>query len=101
MVKIKCPYCGREYFPSEIYYPNEFFGNPGEIIRDLDTGSILDYTGTDMNLSEEYICDNCGKSFKVTATISFETSIDNDSDFSEDYSMPLFDTKRLTLEEPK
>ena len=30
---IKCPYCGREYTPSEIYVPKYFFGYPYNIMR--------------------------------------------------------------------
>lgn len=99
MVKIKCPYCGREYFPSEIYYPKDFFGNPEDIVRDLETGEILSCSGTGMDTHEEYICDNCGKTFVVDATIDFKVSTYEIHDFDEEYSMPLFVKERITLKE--
>ena len=30
---IKCPYCGAEYLPEEIYYPDSFFGKPRDIVK--------------------------------------------------------------------
>ena len=31
---IKCPHCGREYLPVEIFYPASFFGKPTTVYRD-------------------------------------------------------------------
>ena len=99
MIKLKCPYCGKEYLPSEIYYPKDFFGNPGEVVRDLDTNEIINITGDDMNLKESYICDNCGKSFKVVASVDFKVEKDSLNDFDEEYSVQVFKSDRLTLSE--
>ncbi len=70
-----------------------------DIVRDLETGEILSCSGTDMNTHEEYICDNCGKTFVVDATIEFKASKYEVHDFDEEYSMPLFVKERITLKE--
>lgn len=81
---IKCPYCGYEYLPSEIFYPDDFLGKPQDIIKD-ENGVILGYNGSDMLTSETYVCDKCGKNFAIDATISFKTSFIKDI-FEEDNS---------------
>lgn len=78
-LKIKCPHCGREYLPCEIYYPNDFLGNAGEIFKD-ENGKIITYSGDNMNLDEIFTCD-CGCEFKVSAHISF-TAVNLDDDCS-------------------
>jgi len=70
---IKCPECGWEYLPAEIYYPNSFLGKPRQINKEYITGRIIDYMGNNMNLSETFICDNCGTNFRVNAIINFNT----------------------------
>ena len=52
---IKCPNCGYEYLPAEIYMPNYFLGKPKDINKEHMTGKVLDYMGSSMNLSETYI----------------------------------------------
>ena len=42
-----------------------------------------------MSLKEKYICDYCNKTFKVSAKIQFNTTINPATDFDEDYSTPL------------
>lgn len=69
---IKCPHCGCEYLAAEIFYPQEFFGNPNHILRS-DKGAIVGFQGDDLNLEEQYTCDKCGKTFSVTANITFKT----------------------------
>lgn len=71
---IKCPLCGYQYLPAEIFYPDTFFGNPGRIIKD-DNGEILHFDGSDMQLFETYICDHCGKEFKVEASVAFKSDV--------------------------
>ena len=94
---IKCPKCGREYHPSEIFYPNSFLGRATDVARDND-GNILFFTGDDMCLNEEYTCDNCNTTFKVIASVDFKTSIDNEHSFDEEYSTPLYEN-RISLKE--
>ena len=81
---IRCPYCGREYLPVEIFVPDAFFGNPDVIKRDTE-GHIVSCIGKGLDPKESYICDTCNKPFKVTAKISFEVEQDTLSDFNEDY----------------
>ena len=96
---ITCPFCDYEYLPAEIYFPKPFFGNPGQIMRNY-AGKILEYTGTNLNPRESYICDNCGQEFKVSAYIKFITHQKKQNTFEEEYSTPLND-ESLTLEETK
>lgn len=93
---IVCNVCGQEYSPAEIYMPNEFFGNPKEIIRDPTSGKIEFVTGTDMNLDEDFICYNCNNKMHVHARISFEV---NNDQFDEEYSSPISKPKKFTLSE--
>lgn len=81
---IRCPHCGTEYLPGEIYLPKAFLGQPTDIIRDHQ-GNILGFQGYDMNTTEEFICDKCDKKFSVDASVSFKTSVVNDIFDSNDY----------------
>lgn len=93
---IKCPYCGYEYVPSEIYYPNDFLGKPRNVYRDID--GKIEKVDKKSNLQETYTCDGCNKMFKVSASICFTTSKLEELNFDEDYSAPLYED-RITLEE--
>ena len=71
---ITCPHCGYEYLPSEIFYGDALLGQPTEIVRDV-LGKILYYEykeGHEQDLTEHYICDGCGKSFAIEASISYK-----------------------------
>lgn len=70
---IRCPKCGREYLPCEIYLPDEFLGKSYTISRD-EEGCIDYISGTNMGLSEEYCCDECGTHFLVSAEVEFTTT---------------------------
>lgn len=96
-IVIKCPNCGVEYLPGEIYIPNNLVGQPKDIERTID-GKIDVYSGIPQNLTETFECDHCGKPLKVTASLSFSTEIDEEKDFDSDYSVPLY-ADRLTLDE--
>ena len=88
---IKCSNCGAEYLPAEIFVPNEFFGKPQNIIRD-ENNQIISYNGNNMDLTDQYRCDYCGTTFKVSAKINFLTnSIIN---YEKEYSSSL---KKNTL----
>lgn len=63
---IRCPECGTEYLPSEIFYPKYFFGKPLDIYKD-EKGQILGINGTEMDTVETYICDKCNHEFTVEA----------------------------------
>lgn len=74
MIKIVCPNCGAEYLPAEIYYPNDFFGNPTRIEKDSN-GKIIYFSGSSMNVQETYNCDFCGRAMKIKADISFKNDV--------------------------
>lgn len=84
---IRCPHCGCEYLPGEIYFPDEFVGQPTHIIKD-EEGQVLGFDGTDMNTTEEYCCDKCGAKFTIDASITFRTAEIVD-DFDTEYATPL------------
>ena len=68
---IKCPKCGQEYLPGEIFLPQTLLGQPKAIVRD-ENGVILNYEGKGMDLiADTYYCDKCGQGFNVEATLSF------------------------------
>lgn len=86
---IKCPSCGREYHPAEIYVPDYFFGRPTLIERDATTGRIKDFYGTDMDLNESYICDRCNTPFSISAKIQFTTNEDVKFNSGREYKTQL------------
>lgn len=96
-IVITCPNCGQEYLPSEIYIPDNFFGNPESIYRD-DAGLIEAYEGKPMDLEEEYVCDSCGEKFYVAATIRFKTISKQEKQFDPTYVSPLV-VEKLNLPE--
>ncbi len=69
---IRCCHCGAEYLPAEIFLPNEFFGRPRTIEKDLN-GKIINYFGSNMCTTETYICDYCNRKFKIDANVKFFT----------------------------
>ena len=81
---IKCPICGREYLPVEIFVPNAFFGEPDVVKRDTE-GNIIGYIGKGPDTTEKYVCDTCNKPFKVSTSIKFITEIDDDADFTSEF----------------
>lgn len=88
LIVIKCPHCGYEYLPSEIYYANDFLGSPKNIIKD-DDGTITYFGGESMNLEEEYVCDNCDHKFKIVANVSFDAEEVKEEDNWEDSSTTI------------
>jgi predicted nucleic-acid-binding Zn-ribbon protein len=89
-IKIKCPHCGCEYLPAEIYYPDSFLGKPTDIIRNKN-GKIDFYSGSSCDLSEEFTCLNCGTTFSIQGNIVFTVKElgNNDEEMSEDYTVKL------------
>lgn len=92
---IKCPNCGYEYLPAEIYYPNNFLGYPKNIVRD-DNGKILGFDNHSMLDTETFICDNCNADFEVTSTTNFAVKLIGSE--TEHYVTKLT-SERLFLEE--
>lgn len=89
---IKCPHCGYEYLPAEIYNPKYFLGNPINIVRNIN-GEILGHEGIEMDQSESFVCENCENIFHVTAKINFYSNDKEESkEFSEYEPLDLFDS---------
>ena len=97
-IVIRCPKCECEYLPGEIYMSDYLVGKPRDVERTYD-GKIFLYDGIEQNLEESFVCEKCGKPFKVKATMSFETTYDAEHDFSEAHTVPLYSGDRLHLEE--
>lgn len=96
LIVIKCPKCGREYLPTEIYLPEVFFGKPKSIVKNLD--GKISLADDNMNLYEEYVCDECDTKFSIEASVSFKTNIIKD-DFEDDYVSELYTNDRYELNE--
>ena len=94
---IKCPYCGWEYLPAEIFYPQYILGKPKDIEKTVN-GIIVDYYGHSPELEETYKCDNCLNVFKTKIGLSFMVDRAYESDELEDFAQPLY-TNRLVLKE--
>ena len=63
--------------PGEIYFPDDFLGQPMDIVKD-ENGAVVGFDGADMQTTETYICDHCGKKFKVDAIVTFKTELSKD-----------------------
>lgn len=86
---IKCPVCGYEYLPSEIFLPDDFTGKQTGIIRD-DNGEIICFSTKEKPcLEQEFVCDHCNSAFKVKAVISYEVKACPEHDFDEDYIVKI------------
>lgn len=83
---IRCPVCGQEYLPAELFLPVDFLGKPKDIVKRND-GKIDFYLGERPTYETEYCCDNCSSNFKVKAKINFETIAEDD--FSKEYTSKL------------
>jgi len=90
---IKCPHCGYEYAPSEVFLPGELIGRSDSVIKDA-LGKILyiDYDeGEEPEQVEHFECEGCGKPFIVEATVTYKTKPEEEElDFS-DTSVSLLD----------
>jgi len=93
---IVCPVCGQTYVPSEVFIPESFFGDQKEVIKD-NQGKVEFYTGDDMDLEEEYICDGCGTKLKIIADLSFDV-IPEDK-FDDEYTVEINKPAKLKLRE--
>lgn len=73
---IVCPRCGAEYLPAEIFIDNEIEGKPAsQPVKDA-LGKILyaEYEeGSAPCQPETYVCDRCGRTFKVFPKAEYRT----------------------------
>lgn len=86
---IRCPHCGAEYLPGEIFMPNAIIGQPDEVVKDS-LGKILyeDYYTEDRepSLEESFTCEYCEKPFVIEAVVTYKTSKESpEKDFSSPY----------------
>ena len=86
---IKCPGCGAEYLPGEIFMPNAIIGQPDEVVKDS-LGKIIyeDYYTVDRepNLMESFTCEYCNKPFVVEAVVSYKAKEEApEKNFKEQY----------------
>lgn len=74
-IAVKCPHCGMEYLPCEIFYPNSLLGVPKNIIKDP-LGKILLVEWAEKgepSPDETFVCENCEHTFVAIANLSFKT----------------------------
>lgn len=98
IITITCPVCGQHYLPSEIFMPDNFFGKQKEIVK-TPSGEIDFYIGDDMDLDEEYVCDNCGSKLNIHANVSFNVTVSEEENFDEEYTTPIKKMAKLKLSE--
>ena len=94
MQTIRCPYCGAEFLPSEIYLRDYFLGKATKVYRN-EKNKIESFDGIDQDLTEEFSCDMCDKKFKVVAEIRYKVQ---GIEFEDEYSAPIY-TNRIRLGE--
>ncbi len=86
---IRCPHCGSEYLPGEIYMPGSLIGQPTDVIRDS-FGKVIyeDYEtkSVEPDMVEHFTCEECGRPFIVEATVSYRVKKEAaERDFSTQY----------------
>lgn len=94
---IKCPVCGAEYTPAEVFMPDSFFGKQTDIFRSMD-GQIEFYDGTDPDLTETFTCEHCNTDLSIEAKLSFKVDVAVD-DFEEEYVSKIDKPAKITLDE--
>ena len=86
---IRCPHCGAEYLPGEIYMPGALVGQPDDLVKDS-MGRILyeDYSTPDRepDMLEHFTCEYCEKPFVIEATVTYKVKEEApERDFSSQY----------------
>lgn len=90
---IKCPHCGREYAPAELFVPGELIGAPTEIIRDAIGKIVYQEYGEDDAPTQEtrYRCDGCGKPFVVEPIVTYKVKKEDEALDFDEQSVSLVD----------
>ena len=91
--KIKCPHCGYEYLPAEIFSAKYLLGRPTDIVR-TPAGDIDFYLGEEPDLVESYICDHCQTEFSVSCHLTFDIVEGSNYNFDDDYTTKIPQTKK-------
>ena len=86
---IRCPHCGAEYLPGEIYMPGSLIGQPDEVVKDS-LGKIIyeDYykVSREPDLTEHFTCEYCNKPFVIEAIVTYKAKEETpEKDFSTKY----------------
>ena len=86
---IKCPHCGAEYLPGEVYMPNAIIGQPDEVVRDA-LGKIIyedyDTPEREPDTTEHFTCEYCDKPFIIEALVTYKTKEEApENDFKTEY----------------
>ena len=86
---IKCPHCGAEYLPGEVYLPGALIGQPDDVVKDS-LGKILyeDYYTPERepNTIEHFTCEFCEKPFVIEATVTYKAKEEApENDFHSQY----------------
>jgi hypothetical protein len=86
---IRCPHCGAEYLPGEIYMPGALIGQPDDIVKDA-VGKIIyeDYSteAREPDMIEHFTCYYCEKPFVIEATVTYKSMKEApEADFSTQY----------------
>lgn len=86
---IRCPHCGAEYLPGEIYMPGSLIGQPDEIVKDS-FGRILyeDYSTEtrEPDMIEHFTCEYCEKPFVIEASVAYKAKEEApENDFTTKY----------------
>ena len=85
---IKCPHCGAQYLPGEIYLPGSLIGQPDDLVKDS-LGKIIyeDYQpNKEPDMIEHFTCEYCDKPFIVEATVTYKSMTEEpEKDFTTQY----------------
>lgn len=73
LVKIKCPVCGWEYLPEEVYV--KILGKPQNIVRN-EKGQIIHFTGDSIDPEEDFTCEHCKTELKIILEPKFKIEYD-------------------------
>lgn len=92
---IKCPHCGAEYLPNEIFIEGGLLGDAHNILK-TSLGQVISFKGNYLDLNETYVCDYCNKPFIIVGKVSFETFAKQE--FEEDYVKEIYEN-RVELQE--
>lgn len=95
---VKCPKCGFNYLPAEVYYPDKLLGHPTNIVRS-DKGEVISYGGSSMDLTEYFQCEHCGANFKSMGIVKFVPYPQEDLDFDEEEYVTKLAPDKLILNE--
>lgn len=71
---IKCPHCGAEFVPSEIFMPGELIGKANKVIKDPNNRILYVEYAEDWEPATvaHFTCDVCDKSFTVEPVIMYK-----------------------------